>query len=1367
MKVIQDIDGYIWIGTLNGLYKYDGLKLTVYRHQLNNPNSLVSNSVYELELDSEGNLLIGTGKGLSKYNRLTQTFTTFPLVLQNARITAICPKKNGELWIGTLHSGLFHFNSTDERGEFPTQYLYKPNLSSSIVSNQIHSLVEDNSGNIWVGTVKGLNKVSIINGVTEFIHFKEIDKSIKLLFLDSKGALWVSTVGHRLLKIENPEKYINVNNVKFEEFPLNLIYSDTEESGGLITMFEKEDGNLFLGIHGYGLYLLDLSTGEYLKYLHDPRMPESISSNNIESVFIDRSQVLWVGTEGGGLNKCDLKQKAINHLEHNILSKNSLSHSSINDILKAREGVFWVATQDGLNKVMFIDDAYKEPIIERFYLSKKQHEKEVRYQEPIWSILRDRDGDYWIGGVDGVYHMDINEDKNVITFNKTDFNMLEVMSIIEDSHGVLWFGSLIDGLIKWPKRKKQNGSFDFSNRIHYKPDSNNKYSISAKEISCIYEDSRSNLWVGTLQGGLNLVVPNGIDGGDLFVSFQYDSNDINSLSHNSVFSILEDSNGEFWIGTYGGGLNKMTLSPDENSDPKFKHYTEEDGLINNSIYGIIEDDNGFLWVSTDNGISSFNRYTEAFKNYNKEDGLQGNNFRKGAYLKNDDGYLFFGGYNGLNIFHPKDLKENDIFAPVNIVGFKIKNESINVGETYNGRILFDKSLSAYSKPIELNYHENTLTFEFSALHFAAPEKNQYKYMLAGFNSDWVESKGMNSAHYTNLPPGKYTFKVKASNNDGLWSEELSTINLCISPPFWQTWWAYFIYMLIVIALLWSIQSYFNLRSRERASLQVQKEIENINKLKLQFFTNISHEFKTPITLILNPIEELIELFKENLSVQSKLRMVERNANSLLRLVQQLMEFRRIEVGETKLKVTESNIVHFVREIIFSFQSHANRKDIHISFESSLNTIPVWFDWDKLEKILNNLIYNAIKFTPNNGNIEVSICKVDTNKESKLTSVDSDTDYVEIKVKDSGIGIDKSQLPYIFQRFYQINQSDLEAVKGSGLGLAITKDLVELHHGEILVESEKNLGTQFTIRLPLGRVHFLEEEIAEITVLENINEEEIDEEMLRRDSQMNFNSLNENNKKVVLIVDDNEDIRELVCNGLKETYNVLQAENGKEALKIVLKEIPDVVITDVLMPEMDGVQFCYKIKNNVRTSHIPVIMLTALNSVEHRIEGLESGADAYIPKPFKMKLLSVRIEKLIGSRELMRKRFQTEKEITPEQVTLNSLDEEFLKSIMNFMELNMANENYWIDELASDMNTSRSTFFRKLKKLTGLAPNDFMRMVRLKRSLQLLEQGQHTIAQVSYMVGFSHPNYFGKCFRKYYGQTPSEFSKHKNRDKSNV
>ena len=635
------------------------------------------------------------------------------------------------------------------------------------------------------------------------------------------------------------------------------------------------------------------------------------------------------------------------------------------------------------------------------------------------------------------------------------------------------------------------------------------------------------------------------------------------------------------------------------------------------------------------------------------------------------------------------------------------------------------------------------------------EKNKYAYKLDGFDDDWHISKETSFAHYTNLSPGEYTFKVKASNNDGIWSKLPATIRFKISYPFWSTGWAYLLYASLLALIFLGIRSYFHLKAKERTAINVQHEIEKANKLKLQFFTNISHDFKTPITLIMNPLEEILEDSNISSSLRKRLGVIQRNANYLLRLLNQLMEFRKIEVGETKLLATKSNIVNFAREITFSYKSLAIKKNIDLSFESQAYASEVWFDWDKLEKILNNLISNAIKFTDNGGSITVRLRTPKKNSTIDIRGGEMRSEYISIEIEDNGSGIPHDQLPHIFERFYRVNKTDETSSKsGSGIGLAITKDLVDLHYGTIEVDSKIGIGSCFIVKLPLGSEHLLPEEIAKYSEFKNKPEEEITK--LQQTPVQKFEKQDQRNLKSVLVVDDNQDIRALVKNGLQNKYRVLESHTGKHALKTVLQELPVLVISDVLMPEMDGIEFCHQLKSNARTKHIPIILLTALNSVEHRIEGIESGADAYIPKPFKMKLLSITVDKLIESRESMRLRFQTEEQLTPKEIILDSEDKKFLDKIMEHLEVHMGNENYWIEQLVSDMHTSRSTFFRRLKKLTGQPPNDFIRMIRLQRAAQLLKQGELSIAEVSYKVGFNDPNYFGKCFRKQFGVAPSKY-----------
>ncbi|WP_343328680.1 hybrid sensor histidine kinase/response regulator transcription factor [Polaribacter staleyi] len=1333
----QDEDGFMWFGTHDGLNRYDGHSFKVYKPNLDDISTISSNLIYKIEDDQDGNLWIGTtGGGLIYFDRTLEKFTTYKHnkevinSLNGNNISCLYRDKKNRLWVGTNKGiNMLDLKATNNKVVFKHIKIYdEPPVPSNINLLSVDTVYEDSIGQIWFGGYNGIYKLSI--GFNGDEYFKNINKEIELPnavvrdITEKDGRLLLATSDGLFYKTKNTEKIIvkkildgSFNNLIVDK---NIIWAGTTNGLWEIRYNSSKD-----------------EIKKIKKYVYDPRQPNSISKDIITDLYKDKSGIIWAGTNGGGVNKFDPNRKEFIHVQKTQNEK-SLSYDKIRSFYEDSNQNLWVGTEGGgLNKRLKNYNSY----------NKFQELKNVYAIEEV----KIKDKTYLLIGGSGdpnFFQLDISNPKSKVTSIKpySEFRN-SIFSLLQDSRNYLWIGTYNGGLYRW----KLDAEGNFYQKDCFLNNTEDPQSLSGNIIRNVFEDSNGNIWVAT-SNGLSILSKEEV--GKEYPKFKILKKGVDkklSLSHNYILSIYEDHNKDIWIGTFGGGLNKIVRTA-TNTYEVVKVYSEKDGLPNNVIKGILEDDNGNLWLSSNKGITSFNPEKETFRNYDINDGLQDNEFQELAYLKRKNGDFLFGGVKGFNVFKPKKLKENNYFPETVITKISISNKEVVVGKAYDDKVLLSKAVNK-TKEINFKHSQNNISFEFASLHFAAPEKNKFKYRLEGFDSDWQNTTSSKRfAAYTNLAPGNYRFNVKSSNNDGLWNNDYTSIALHIETPFWLTWWACTVYGVLILSFLLSIISYFNLKSKQKAAVQIQKEVEEVNKLKLQFFTNISHEFKTPITLILNPVEELLESDINNEAfLKSKLNIVKRNADSLLRLVHQLMEFRRIEVGETKLGATKSNIINFVREIVFSFKAIANKKDVTVSFECEVYQVDIWFDWDKLEKILNNLIFNAIKFTPEGGEVKIIISKPSKNK-IHIESRDIKTEYLQIEVKDNGVGISKDELPYVFQRFYQVNQVKKDENKGSGIGLAIVKDLVDLHHGTIEVFSEEFNGTNFILKFPLGKEHLLSDEIIEINVSEPINEEELDlEEKLIPEG---------NNKSTVLVVDDNKDIRQLIKDGLSKNYNILEAEHGREALSISLKMIPDIVITDVLMPEMDGVELCHKIKTNIRTSHIPVIMLTALNSVEHKIKGLESGADAYLPKPFKMKLLCVRVGKLIESRDLMRKRFQTEKELTPEKVTLNSTDEAFLRKIMDFMEINMAKETYWVDELAFDMNTSRSTFFRKLKKLTGQSPNDFMRLIRLKRAMQLLEQNELPISQVSYMVGFSDPGYFGKCFRKVYGNSPSKFLKTK-------
>lgn len=1336
----QDKNGFMWFGTHDGLNRYDGYTFKVFQPEPKNPNSIPSNLIFDITEDVNGNLWIGTtGAGLVYFDLATEKFTTFKhdkddvKSISSNSIAKVYVDRENRLWVGTSKGlNMVDLKESAENIEFKRfkaqqePYLLDRNLSS------IQAIYEDSNGQIWVGGYAGIYRLSRESNGDAYLRF--VNKDIGLpnvavrCITEYENRLLIGTSEGLFIQEKTEEKYRlkKVLQGSYNEILVNKnrIWAGTNE--GLWEIHSVSNDSFEINNH----------------FDYDPKNAHSISKNNVISLFRDKTGVIWAGTNGGGVNKFDPNRKQFQHIRK-TLDPNSLSYDKIRSFFEDSNKNLWVGTEGGgLN---LLQKHTNNQIFDHFNTIRNVYAiEEIELNNKSMLVFGGQ-------GNPSMFLKDIsdsNKIKNSELIPIDDF-INSIFSLLKDSKGNLWVGTYNGGIYRWQINNRTSEII----KDNYVNDVNDPKSVSNNIIRNIFEDSYGNIWFGT-SNGLSVLTRTEVDKKfPKFKNFKNDPKDASTISHNYILSVYEDSNKNVWVGTFGGGLNRF----EGNGKEIFKSYNEKDGLPNNVVKGIIEDDEGFLWLSTNKGLSKFDPNNQTFKNYDVNDGLQSNEFQELAYLKRENGDILFGGVNGFNVFQPKTLRENTYLPETVITKLLVSNEEVEVGKEVKGNVLLKNTISEIQK-VNLKHFQNNISFEFAALHYAAPEKNKFKYKLEGFDINW-ESTSANKrfAAYTNLAPGDYVFKVKSSNNDGLWNEEAAHIAISISPPFWMTWWAYAIYGLLILALFWSIQSYLNLRSKQRASVQLQKEIEQVNKLKLQFFTNISHEFKTPITLILNPIEELLASVQNNSTIQSRLKVVQRNANSLLRLVHQLMEFRRIEVGETKLGATPSNVVSFIREIAYSFQTTAKKKGINISFESKSKEIKTWFDWDKLEKIMNNLIFNAIKFTPEEGEIIVRVKESKVNDQMHIESRGVVVNYVQIEVQDNGVGMDRAQLPYVFHRFYQVDQSNKAAYEGSGIGLAITKDLVDLHHGEIEVDSQKGKGTTFKLKLPLGKTHLLPEEQLEINIPEPFLDNELDDLAIEEIAEaQNDYDIVDKDKNVILVVDDNTDIRELVKEGLRERYSILEAEHGREALNIALKEMPDLVISDVLMPEMDGVEFCRELKSNIRTSHIPVILLTALNSVEHRIEGIESGADAYIPKPFKMKLLMVRVKKLIASREMMRKRFLTEKELTPEKVTLNSVDEVFLNKIMDCMEMNMGNDSYWVDELASDMNVSRSTFFRKLKKLTGQSPNDFMRMIRLKRAVQLLEQNELTISQISYMVGFSDPGYFGKCFRKMYGVAPSNY-----------
>ncbi|ARV16509.1 hybrid sensor histidine kinase/response regulator transcription factor [Polaribacter sp. SA4-12] len=1349
-SMYQDEQGFMWFATHEGLNKYDGYSFKVFTPDANNLNSINSNLIFALTGDKKGNLWVGTtGKGLNYFDKTTEKFTHFTHdkknknSLINDHISSIIIDSKNRLWVGTVDGLDFvDLNVPLENIKFKHFNLDSNLFISKFGDNIIYSVFEDSKGDIWVGGFHGLFKlVRDSNGDS---YFKLVNKMIGLPNLavrsineDAFGRLLIgSTNGFYLLD--------RISKVKVE-----LVYSLGFTNNILI-----EKNTIWTGSNS-GLYQFDNSNKNELpklvnKFKYNPNNPSSLSKNIVKSLLKDKTGVIWVGTNGGGINKFDLERKQFEHIKK-TLEPSSLSYDKIRSLYEDSNGALWVGTEGGgLNMLPKgdIDGLYKGFV------------KYPRIRKPFVTIEIKREGKkiLLIGAEDspGLYELDITNpnDINKVSIESFDGITGSVFALKEDTDKNLWVGTYSAGV--------NRRLYDTKTKT-YKKDilANNKLdstSISSDIIRNIIEDTEGNIWFATGNGLCRLDKDEKTKKHPKFKIYKNIPSNPKSISHNYILELFQSSNGDIWIGTLGGGLNKLVSSEDGSSDT-FISYKIEDGLPNNVIKGILEDDKNNLWLSTNKGLSKFNPVNKTVKNFDVNDGLQSNEFQELARLKCKSGKLLFGGINGINSFYPEEIHDNPYEAETVITKLSISNEDVSIGEKVNGRVLLENSLST-TKNIKLKYIENSFSFEFSSLHFASPEKNKYAYKLNGFDNEWIyTSSKKRFATYTNLPPNNYTLMVKASNNDGVWDTTPSILNIEITPPFWLTNFAYFIYLLMVVGLLFLFRRFTIIGTREKHQLEIDhletEKNDELQKIKFEFFTNISHELRTPLTLIKGPLKYLQkngEKLNQN-QIQEQYGLMEKNSDSLLRLVSQLLDFRKVNQGKMRLVMRKSNIVCFIQELCEPFQFLASKNQCEFNVTFPKEKIVSWFDHDAIEKIMNNLLSNAFKFTNEKGKVNVDI---------DVEEVIGGKHVVVIKVKDNGLGIDKEQLPNIFDRFYIDKSKQKSNPKGIGIGLSFVQQIVKLHQGSVDVVSELNKGATFIVKLPLEKDAY--ENIPELTckssndtdflvrtsetdsIAISINDEIVDLDIDKERSE----------KPVLLVVDDNEDIRKFLKQALSADYIIYEAENGKVGLDKANEIVPNIILTDVLMPEMDGIEFCNAVKSQKETSHIPVIMLTAKLSQESEIQGLKTGADDYIRKPFDIELLEVKLKNIIKYRDKLRKRFNKDISFKPKDVTVTTLDEKFLQQAIEIVEKHMMNTDFSVEMLVKEMGLSRSNLYLKFKEITGLSSSAFIRNIRLKRAVQLFEKSDYSVKEIMYMTGFNTASYFAKCFKKQFGVIPSEY-----------
>jgi len=1348
--LLQDRQGFVWIGTMDGLNQYDGYDFTIYKNVPSDSNSLSNNYITALFEDSRGYLWVGTlAGGLNRLDRISGHFRHYrhssdaPNSISDDHVTAIAEDSSGALWIGTS-LGLNRLTVSEAESPQPrfNRYFHEPLNSQSLSHDSIESLLIDARGRLWVGTASGLDRSTSLSGGASPLFQRFVleeksdvpggDSGVPSLYPSRDGSIWAgSASGLTRLHAETGA---------MQAFPHH--YSKYRRGWGKVLDIEEDkNGRLWLTTPAE-LMIFDPVRQQYQSIRREKMNPHSLSSNQLTRLLRDHSGVLWIGSNGYGLNLYDPKADRFFTYQRPINFPSRINRFSITSVMQDREGMVWISA-DVLYRWNRTTGELKS------FETSSDQPKDFG-NTGSWSMLQDEQGFIWLAGFEGVYRYDPHSGTHRHFAKGAGLKEKLAFRVYLDKGNRIWVAT-----------KNYFSRYDReTDRFHHYSYRENPPSRFAP-ITDIYQDEAGIFWLATDDGLARLDARTGIPR-----HFRNDPQDVNSLSNNVVLCITPDPtlSDVLWLGTAGGGLNRFSRAKQS-----FRAYTEADGLPNDVVYAALPDKNGNLWLSTNKGLARFNQATAEFRNFDVSDGLQSNEFNSGAYFLSSAGEMFFGGIKGLNYFFPASIVDNPHIPNVEITGIRLFNQVIS---TKSHPQILD-SLITHKRRLTLSYRENVVAFEFSALDYSAPSRNRYAYRLWGLDERWLQAGTDRLATYTHLPAGDYLFQVKGSNNDDIWNEQGASLAIHITPPPWQTWWAYAMYGIVALGLLYGIRSYEMNRIRLRNRLELEhlagKKLRNLDQMKSRFFANISHEFRTPLTLILGQVDRVMNDTEDG-TEKNRLEIALRNARRLLHLVNQLLDLSKIEAGSMHFEAVPVNIIPVLKNVVSSFESLAEQKNIAFRFRCPVTHAVVAGEPDKLENIFYNLLSNAFKFTPHGGTIEVRIevpvCSVNGKQTGASDRLRSVPPRLQIHICDSGPGIAREQLPHIFDRFYQVDSSSTREQEGSGIGLALAKELAELHGGEISVSSEVSRGTTFTVSLPIvpsdaeaestdvaakqaapGTHEF--HSIYPAADLQDILETNGEEEGIQE---------HKTDAPIVLVVDDNADVRRYIRDQLEPAYMVLQAENGKNGIAMARDSIPDLLITDVMMPEMDGYTLSRMLKSDERTCHIPIIILTAKAGIENKIEGLETGADDYLVKPFSAKELIVRVRNLIESRRLLRARFREVTLVKPEEVTSVPMDQALLAKVMRAVEDKIGDDLFNAAVLAESVGMSISQLNRKLRALIDQPAGQLIRSMRLHRAADLLKQNAGNVAEICYQVGFADQANFSRAFKKQFGMAPGAYKR---------
>lgn len=1321
--IFKDQAGFMWIGTMSGLNRYDGYQIKTYKRNLRDTTSLSDDYVERILSGPDGKLWIQTKSGYNIYNPSTERFSAKAMSyfqekgLKDANVIDVQQDKNGDFWILSSTSGLYKYNKKDQKA-------YSIFRKEKLLASQLAAFYPNKKGNFWL---------LYQNGILEELNPKTLHLSSRF----------------RGLRVQSKQAALK-------------LFVDKQDD---LWIYETSTPN--------GIVYVGMTSGKQIRFCKENKA-FALNSNLVNGVTQDSEGKIWVATDHGGINLIDKQGFRISELTNIDEDNKSIAQNCINTIYKDYEGIIWTGTfKKGVSY-------YHEAMIRFPLIKRRSADANSLPYDDVNQFLEDKKGNIWIGTNGGgllLYNRTSNTFRQYV-HNPEDPSSISnnvIVSLCLDSQGELWIGTYYGGLER----------FDGKRFIHYRHNSADPGSISDDRVWSIFEDSKKRIWVGTLAGGLNLFnrktnsfkhfsrdMPYSINSGYVsslledkrgniwigtsdgvnildsqtgrFSYIVYNPSQPTSISNNTIATMLKDKQSRIWIATREG-LNLFN-----DAGHKLLTISEVDGLPANTIVGIVEDKRGDIWISTTNGIAkikleinSAGGYSYKIQTYNEDDGLQGALFNERSCVRLHNGELIFGGANGFNIFNPEKIPSINKSAQVKITGLSVLNKDVEIGKTYNGNTILKNAIE-YTSSITIHHSQNAFSLSFAAMNFVQPDKVHYSYMMEGFDHEWISVSSNNrKATYTNLDPGTYTFRVKTTLGSSDNQDE-ARLKVIILPPFWKTPLAYTLYLSVLLGILYysrrvgivKIERKFRLEQERQEA----KRVHELDLMKIKFFTNVSHEFRTPLSLIMAPLDNLMGRASNNES-KLQLKMIERNAQRLLHMVNQLLDFRKMEMSEHRLVVQTGDLFSFVKERIESFNDLADKKNINYSFHSTVSLLQTSFDPDKIERILFNLISNAFKFSLPEGSIDIAL------QVSNVTSAGEG--MVTISIRDTGIGIETDQLHLIFEQFTQSTIPSTLMNQGSGIGLAITREFIHLHRGTIEVESEIEKGSLFTIKLPLIIDKIIRTE-TQILILKPNKD-------LCPPSQEKTN-LEEKGKtkQTVLLVEDNDDFLYYLKENLNHHFQIETATNGKEGWDAILTKHPDLVVSDINMPEMDGIDLCERVKKDSRTAHIPIVLLTAQQTEEQMLHGLDIGASDYITKPFNFQVLLSKIRTLLKHQDVIKTTYSKQITASATEVELESMDDKFIQQLLEVIEENIGNGDFTVEDLSMAVNMSRVTLYKKTLGLTGLAPLEFIKSIRLKKAAQLLQRSQLTIAEVAYEVGFSTPKYFTRLFKAEYGVSPSTY-----------